>query len=246
VNERQVPPSDRRGREAIIVDDWGPYDWKSPKLWPSGRSDESPLTLRVLGPAGKWRVAAVEGATIEPRDGSVPGEIRVTPAAGPLVDWNVQLSYTGARVVSPQGEITTAGKPYRFEYGRFFVPIDWDLRYYAWTNQQQVFAAAPIKTEHRDRLDYMSGKSIADGVPPDRVAIRADGHVELPDGNYEIRTISDDGVRVWVDDEKVIDDWPPHESALDRAPLAAGKHTIRVEYYEVEGFAELRFEILRR
>ncbi len=35
----------QRGRARIIVDEWGPYDWKSPKLWPAGRSDENPLTL---------------------------------------------------------------------------------------------------------------------------------------------------------------------------------------------------------
>src|SRR6266545_5652775 len=31
-----VPSSDlsRRDRSAIIVDEWGPYDWRSPKLWP--------------------------------------------------------------------------------------------------------------------------------------------------------------------------------------------------------------------
>src|SRR5690606_13212899 len=45
-------PGDRRGREYIIVDEWGPYDWKSPKLWPVlNASPERPLPYRldVLG-----------------------------------------------------------------------------------------------------------------------------------------------------------------------------------------------------
>jgi parallel beta-helix repeat protein len=37
--DAKIPDPQRRGREAIIVDEWGPYDWKSPKLWPEGRSD---------------------------------------------------------------------------------------------------------------------------------------------------------------------------------------------------------------
>ena len=51
----RLPDAERRGRDAIIVDEWGPYDWKAPKLWPDGRSDAMPLKLRVLGPAGDWK-----------------------------------------------------------------------------------------------------------------------------------------------------------------------------------------------
>jgi hypothetical protein len=135
------------------------------------------------------------------------------------------------------------------------VPIDWNVRYYAFENDSamkdvngfaKVTATPPIKAEHRDRLDFMSGRAIADGVPADRVAVRADGAVDLPDGHYEIRTISDEGVRVWVDDERVIDRWTPHESAIDSAPLESGRRKLKVEYYELGGFAELRVEILRR
>ncbi len=37
-------------RAAIIVDEWGPYDYRSPKLWPVDSARELPLRLRVLGP----------------------------------------------------------------------------------------------------------------------------------------------------------------------------------------------------
>ena len=60
--DAKIPDAERRGRDAIIVDEWGPYDWKSPKLWPAGRSDATPLKLRVLGPPGEWQVASVRGA----------------------------------------------------------------------------------------------------------------------------------------------------------------------------------------
>lgn len=29
-----IKDGERRGRHTIIVDEWGPYDWKSLKLWP--------------------------------------------------------------------------------------------------------------------------------------------------------------------------------------------------------------------
>jgi hypothetical protein len=74
----------------------------------------------------------------------------------------------------------------------------------------------------------------------------AQAEIVLPPGNYTIRTISDDGIRVWMDEERIIDRWTPHESAIDTAPITGGTRRFKVEYYEVGGFAELRFEILRR
>src|SRR3954449_12893665 len=82
----KIPEAERRGRDAIIVDEWGPYDWKSPKLWPEGRSDANPLKLRVLGPPGDWKIASVKGASVVPASGRVPGAITVTAAAGAATD----------------------------------------------------------------------------------------------------------------------------------------------------------------
>jgi hypothetical protein len=92
----------------------------------------------------------------------------------------------------------------------------------------------------------MSGGAIAEGVPRDRVAVVADAVIDLPAGAYTVRTISDDGVRVWMEDERIIDRWTPHESAIDTVPVTGGRRRFKVEYYELGGFAELRFEILRR
>jgi nitrous oxidase accessory protein NosD len=251
----KVAEADRRGREAIIVDEWGPYDWKSPKLWPDGRSDATPLTLKVLGPAGEWTVASVRGATIDPAAGRVPGVITVTPAPGKLIDYDVRLTYRGAAVVGPRGDAVKAGEPYTFGYSRFFVPADWQVRFYAFEEAAQpdrnpeafarVLAGAPIKTDRRDRLDFMSGRAIAEGVPADRVAVVAEAEIDLPPGRYALRTISDDGVRVWMDDERIIDRWAPHESKVDTVPVTGGKRRFKVEYYEIGGFAELRLDILR-
>jgi mannan endo-1,4-beta-mannosidase len=63
--------------------------------------------------------------------------------------------------------------------------------------------------------------------------------------NYVLRAISDDGIRVWVDGRLAIDHWAAHESAVDEAPLAPGTHTLRVQYYQVDGWTEMRVEIVR-
>jgi hypothetical protein len=70
--------------------------------------------------------------------------------------------------------------------------------------------------------------------------------VTLPAGDFVLRTISDDAIRVWVDDRLVIDRWTPHESVVDEAPLSGGRHQVRVEYLQVDGWTELRVEFGRR
>jgi parallel beta-helix repeat protein len=246
----------RRGRHRIIVDEWGPYDWKSPKLWPAGRSDASPLTLRALGPDGQWQVASVRGARVSPREGRLPSEIVVTPTSTAPVDFTVTLEYRGGDVVSPRGAMTAAGRPYLFGYARFFMPVDWTVRFFAYgeasdpTKHPEAFAALlagkDIGTLRTNRLDYVTARPFEDGIPADRFALVADGSAALPPGEYVLQVISDEGVRVWMDETKILDEWTPHESKVSRVPIRGGHRRFKVEYYEIGGFAELRFDIQRK
>ena len=237
--DAMLPARAPRGRELIIVDEWGPYDWSTPKLWPSGRSDESPLKLRVLGPPQKWTLQSAAGASVATKAGSIPGEIVVTPARGRIVDFTVTLR---------------DGRNRAFSYSRFFAPVDWTLKFFdisaakepAAPDMTAIATHQPILEAKSDRIDYLSGRAIADGLPNDHLAMTGAGTVELPNGQFVLRTISDDGVRVWIDGKLVIDRWDVHESIVDEAPISAGKHQLRVEYFERTGWAELRIEIVKR
>jgi alpha-L-fucosidase len=83
------------------------------------------------------------------------------------------------------------------------------------------------------------------GVPRARFAVVANSSVTLAPGAYTLRTISDDAIRVWIDGRLAIDDWTPHESVVDAVPIRGGKHELRVEYYQVDGWTELRVDIVR-
>ena len=84
------------------------------------------------------------------------------------------------------------------------------------------------------------------GVPQERWALEASAVVAVPNASMVLRTISDDGVRVWVDDTLVIDHWESHESAVDEVPIAPGRHQLGVQYYQVDGWTEIRVEIVGR
>jgi PA14 domain len=248
-------PLTLRDRSAIVVDAWGPYDWKSPKLWPVDSVREVPLRLVVLGPAGRWRVVARRGvASLSAAAGRVGDTLAVTPAPGPA-DWDVTLEYGGGATVSPRGSARAAGVPYRFCYGRFEPAQDWAVRFFAWGDGtdprgraaafDSLLAGRPLLATHAPRLDFEWYRPQIAGVPLERWALEATTSVTLPPGRYTLRTISDDAVRVWVDGKPAVDDWAPHESDVDHAPLTGGRHEIRVEYYQVDGWVELRLDFVR-
>ena len=75
--------------------------------------------------------------------------------------------------------------------------------------------------------------------------MEASGSVNLGPGAYTLRSISDDGIRVWVDGRLVIDRWTQHESTVDAVALAAGSHELKVHFFQVDGWTELRVEIVK-
>ena len=60
------------------------------------------------------------------------------------------------------------------------------------------------------------------------------------DGKYTFYTISDDGIRLWVDDNPVIDNWTDHGTTENQGQIelwGGRPHPIRLEYYESTGAA---------
>jgi parallel beta-helix repeat protein len=246
----------RRDRSAIVVDDWGPYDWRSPKLWPVDSTHAQPLRLVVRGPEGRWRTISRRGIVSLSRSSGRTGDtIAVVPRADASGDWALTLEYVGAATVSPLGEQRAAGRPYRFAYGRFEPRIDWTVRFFAWSDttdprsRPDAFAALlnsrPLLETRTTRVDYLWYRPTLPEVPQQRFALEAQGRLTLAPGEYTLQTISDDGVRVWVDGALVIDNWSLHESALNDAVLRGGAHDVRVQFFQVDGWTELRLDILR-
>ena len=215
-----------------------------------------PLRLAVLGPAGGWTLASRRGvARLSPTSGRTGDTITVTPAPDSAGDWELSLEFRGAATVSPRGDRGGAGEPYRFSYGRFEPAMAWDARFFVWSDstdprtRPEAFAALlrspPLLTRQEPRLDYEWYGPAIKALPIEHWAMEATTTVTLGAGLYTLRTISDDAVRVWVDGALVIDHWTPHESAIDAVPIAAGRHAIRVEYYQVDGWTEFRLDVLR-
>jgi len=191
--------------------------------------------------------------------GTVPDTVTITPRTGSADDWGVTLEYRGAETMSPRGVRRASGAPVRFSFARYEPRIDWSARVFAWSDstdprtKPEAFRALidsgkPLLELSPPRLDYVWYQPKIKGLPQSRFALRAKGRVALPEGSsYELLAISDDGVRVWLDGKLVIDHWVPHESdaGVDRVAVLAGAHELEVEYYQVDGWTELRVEVVR-
>lgn len=243
-------------RSAIVVDEWGPFDWRSPKLWPVDSTRAVPLRFRTLGPEGKWRVVSTRGvASVAPGASDIGDTVVVAPSANARGDWDVVLEYVGGATVSPRGERRKAGVPVRFSFRRFEPPQRWDTRVYSWGDSASrdtlppdtvvVHRKPPILTLTLPRLDWQWYRPTVTGVPLERWLLEATTRVDLPAGDYTLQTISDDGVRVWVDGKLVIERWNTHGSEVDTTPLIGGGHSLRVQFYQGDGWTELRLDIIR-
>ncbi|MGE3507816.1 MAG: PA14 domain-containing protein, partial [Vicinamibacterales bacterium] len=83
------------------------------------------------------------------------------------------------------------------------------------------------------------------GVQEDNFSVRWTGQLLAPTtGSYTFRTISDDGVRLWVNGNQVINNWTDHDITTDTSagvPLVAGTlYDIRLEFYDRTGEAVMQ------
>jgi hypothetical protein len=118
-------------------------------------------------------------------------------------------------------------------------PAGLEGRYYTGT-----FDDEPDLVRIDSRVDFRWGSGSPDGLPGNGFQVRWEGQVIPAHGSgtqsYTFHTVSDDGVRLWVGDELVIDNWTLHGETEDTAavPLQAGQaYAIRMEYFESGGQA---------
>lgn len=90
-------------------------------------------------------------------------------------------------------------------------------------------------------LKYLPWMKPAPGVRPTHFSVRWTGEVMAPTtGTYNFYTESDDGVRVWVNGQEIINNWTDHAAKLNSGSInlvAGQKYSIKMEYYQDKGLA---------
>jgi LysM repeat protein len=92
-----------------------------------------------------------------------------------------------------------------------------------------------IFTRNDSKIDFDWGTgSPGNGVPKDFFSVRWISTQYFAGGLYQFNATIDDGVRIWVDGSLVVNEWFDHAGTVAKGTtnIAAGNHTIKVEYYE--------------
>jgi hypothetical protein len=173
-------------------------------------------------------------------EGDLPGLLTVEAVDSGLQDFRLDID-AGGHELSARGHLLSA---------------DWTVKFFGWTtpSDPRTQSAAWDRLARGPSLDELRVQSIdfdwalggpSRQVPSDYFGTVARATFPLPAGFWKVHTVSDDGIRVWIDDQLVIDDWtwhPPTENSA-AVRLQSGQHTVRIEHFEIDGYARLAFSI---
>lgn len=183
------------------------------------------------GDPGQDRVVFFDGA-VAALDGATPTRLVVRVPAraqtGPLV---VQ---SGELAADPPLQFRVLGRGLHAAYYQLDGPL---------SQLPDLGARAPTLERTDPRIAF--GEDLSFNLPfePDHFAARYTGAIEAPvDGSYTFGIGSDDGSRLFIDEKLLIDNDGLHgylakDGAVD---LTAGRHAIRIDFFENEGVAILR------
>jgi nitrous oxidase accessory protein NosD len=238
----RLPATTLRGRKYILIDEWGPVDPRETRLFPARIDAAGEAKLSVLGVDGTFEVTSLtDGFVAEPAKGALPATLTIRRKDGAAEKAGASASF----------DVEVTAKGTRHRASGTLLTATWDVRFWKWTKDPRedaeawkaLLATEPAERRSLAALDFRwQGGEVSAAVGGDRFATVATAEVALPAGQWTLRTVSDDGIRVWVDDRLVVDDWTWHGPTPHDVPLEfaeAGVRRIRVEHFEIDGHAAL-------
>ncbi len=205
--------------QGFIVEGRGPgdfnFDWTQPVTIAAGDSYNYVNDKTANVPAGDYTFWATFRA-----DSGGLGEVARAPGVGRDALLHVFAPNLGCNSVPTTGAVCAEYFPNRdFSGGPIF-------------SQNE---ATPI-----NHSDWGTGGP-GNGVPNDNFSARYRGNLLFAGGNWRFTAAADDGVRVYLDDQILIDRWIDQGTTTYTADVfvPAGWHQVKVEYYEHDGGAYL-------
>lgn len=115
----------------------------------------------------------------------------------------------------------------------------WKASYF--TNRD--LSGAPALVVNAPEVNFNWGYgSPSPGIPVDNFSARFERTIFFQTGTYNLFLTMDDGARLWLNDELVIDDWREGSVRTVTLPRAlSGNVRVRIEYFEAYNLAEIVF-----
>lgn len=249
-----LPEHHLRGRQYMLINEWGPYDFRYPVIWLREIQKDSTYVFLLLGPQGNWKAVDGNGfVSINPKSGTFPATLTAKRDTS-SEDLQIKLEFIGEAFTTQFGETIKRGTVLPFTFERFEKPLEWTIDWYNYTDKEamlqntegfsEAMKANPVATQKSMELAYTWWYSPAEGVDPNQFATLARSSFESEPGQYKFILTSDDGVRMWLDGELLVDHWDIHVPATDEVIVElGGQHELEIQHFEGGGFATLSFRI---
>lgn len=153
-------------------------------------------------------------------------------------------------VMLPAGLSTIKLEYYEFR-GNAYANLSWDRvsepRFANWTGayfNNPNLEGTPVLWRNDTRINFnWRDGSPGPGVQADNFSVRWTGRFNFPEGRYRFTARADDGIRVWIGNDRIINEWGPGGSGANftHERDLRGDHDLRVEYYEGSGQANVSF-----
>jgi hypothetical protein len=120
----------------------------------------------------------------------------------------------------------------------------WKGEYY--DNREMLWPPLMTRDDAQINFDWGTGPPVS-WMPDDNFSVRWTREMTFEPGFYRIAVRADDGVRVWLDDTRLmIDKWHPMDNELHyiEGTYLSGKHRFKVEYFEQNGHARIQFWVV--
>ena len=161
-----------------------------------------------------------------------PPPLPATSTPTPTTTWTPTASATPTAVPTNTPVPTPTPTP--------LVITHWRGEYY----KNNRLSGSPALVRNDRQIDFFWGRNApASGLPADEFSVRWTRHLDLEGGLYRFHLIVDDGARLWIDDQLVIDEWRDggFREVTAEYVLTRGSHYFKVEYYEQSGESGIRF-----
>lgn len=235
-----LPKGALRGLRYIFVDEWGPYDFSRVKVSPEQPVFWGDGELRIFGPPTPFIVQDItDDVHVSPLQGELPATLKISADRKQMHRFAFSLKLPERREAIPVSGL--------------LLYADWNVTFYSWqgagprkppADWAAVVAGAVLDERRASKIDFSwGGGRPSERVGNDYFATVSTAQINLLAGKYELRTVSDDGVRVLIDGQTAIDNWawhPPTENTAE-VTLSAGTHALRIEHFEIDGVAQLQF-----
>lgn len=158
----------------------------------------------------------------------------------------------GPRTVSSEFYLTGGVHRLRLDFyerrGRALIRLWWarEAEFRGWRGSyfaNPTLQGQPDLLRDDAKIDFDWGVgSPGPDLPTDGFSVRWEQRMAFLAGRYRFAVSADDGIRVWLDNNLVINQWSGGSPTTVEVYLTNGEYDLRVEYYEAERNAAVQFD----